>query len=214
MSVRKSWEFIMANGRYPFTCKKRYKPLQFSFYCWKLIAIFIFWIKCYQIDEQSTAGLGWRRVCTRGGNRLHSQLPSECDYLQSTRVYGDYQFQEGTAWLRSRKEEDRARRGQTSGCLLEKMGTDNGNSEFGCINSGVANVFFCKRRRLPLDVSTKIHIDFETSVKLRKLEMWYCKTKQPDMMTQSRLRALFLCWYDKCKKRKKNFEFCGPLCFI
>ena len=26
----------------------------------------------------------------RGGNRLHSQLPSECDYWQSTRVYGDY----------------------------------------------------------------------------------------------------------------------------
>ena len=28
-------------------------------------------------------------VLIRGGNRLHSQLPSECDYLQSTRVYGD-----------------------------------------------------------------------------------------------------------------------------
>ena len=26
----------------------------------------------------------------RGGNRLHSQLPGECDYLQSTQVYGDY----------------------------------------------------------------------------------------------------------------------------
>ena len=79
-------------------------------------------------------------MCTRGGNRLHSQLSSECDYLQSTRVYGDYQFQERTAWLRSRKEEDGAGRGQTSRCSLEKMGTDNGNSEFGC-NGGVANVF-------------------------------------------------------------------------
>ena len=92
------------------------------------------------------------------------------EFLQSTQVYGDYQFQEGAAWLRSRKEEDRARRGQTSRCSLEKMGTDNGNSESGCINSGVANVFLfcffcCKRRRLPLDVSTNIHIDFETSVK-------------------------------------------------
>ena len=29
-------------------------------------------------------------IKTRGGNRLHSQLPSECDYLQSTRVYGAY----------------------------------------------------------------------------------------------------------------------------
>ena len=28
----------------------------------------------------------------RGGNRLHSQLPSECVYLESTRVYGDYQL--------------------------------------------------------------------------------------------------------------------------
>ena len=26
----------------------------------------------------------------KGGNRLQSQLPSECDYLQRTRVYGDY----------------------------------------------------------------------------------------------------------------------------
>lgn len=26
---------------------------------------------------------------TRGGNRLHSELPSECEYLQSTRVYGN-----------------------------------------------------------------------------------------------------------------------------
>ena len=26
----------------------------------------------------------------RGGNRLHSQVPSECDNLQRTRVYGDY----------------------------------------------------------------------------------------------------------------------------
>ena len=31
-------------------------------------------------------------VDTRGGNRLHSHLPSECDYLQSTRVYGNYQL--------------------------------------------------------------------------------------------------------------------------
>ena len=29
-------------------------------------------------------------IDTRGGNRLHSQLPSECDYLQSTWVYIDY----------------------------------------------------------------------------------------------------------------------------
>ena len=28
----------------------------------------------------------------RGGNRLHSQLPSECDYLQSIRIYDDYQL--------------------------------------------------------------------------------------------------------------------------
>ena len=28
----------------------------------------------------------------RGGNRLYSQPLSECDYLQSTRVYGDYQL--------------------------------------------------------------------------------------------------------------------------
>ena len=30
------------------------------------------------------------RVNDRGGNRLHIQLPSECDYLQNIRVYGDY----------------------------------------------------------------------------------------------------------------------------
>ena len=29
-------------------------------------------------------------VTNRGGNRLHSQLPGECNYLQSTRVYGDH----------------------------------------------------------------------------------------------------------------------------
>ena len=29
------------------------------------------------------------RVAIRGGNWLHSQLPSECDYLQSTRSAGD-----------------------------------------------------------------------------------------------------------------------------
>ena len=44
-------------------------------------------------------GASWRKqiphltlhanVPTRGGNRLHSELPSECEYLQSTRVYGD-----------------------------------------------------------------------------------------------------------------------------
>ena len=33
-----------------------------------------------------------KRVHTRGGNRLHSQLPSERNYLQSTRVYGNYQL--------------------------------------------------------------------------------------------------------------------------
>ena len=31
-------------------------------------------------------------VQTRGSIQLRSQLPSECDYLQSTRVYGDYQL--------------------------------------------------------------------------------------------------------------------------
>ena len=36
------------------------------------------------------AKLLFSRLVTRGGNRLHSQLPSECDYLQSTRVYGAY----------------------------------------------------------------------------------------------------------------------------
>ena len=34
----------------------------------------------------------WWPMVTRGGNRLHSQPPSECDYLQSTWVYGDYQL--------------------------------------------------------------------------------------------------------------------------
>ena len=33
-----------------------------------------------------------KRVHTRGGNRLHIQLPSERNYLQSTRVYGNYQL--------------------------------------------------------------------------------------------------------------------------
>ena len=31
-------------------------------------------------------------IIIRGGNRLHSQLPSECDYSQSTRIYSDYQL--------------------------------------------------------------------------------------------------------------------------
>ena len=31
-------------------------------------------------------------VPIRGGNRLHSQVPSECDYLHSTRIYGVYQL--------------------------------------------------------------------------------------------------------------------------
>ena len=47
-----------------------------------------------------TCGFGWLHVVTgvtggygaKGGNLLHSHLPSECDYLQSTRVYGDYQL--------------------------------------------------------------------------------------------------------------------------
>ena len=29
---------------------------------------------------------------SRGCNQLHSQLPSECNNFQSTRVYGDYQL--------------------------------------------------------------------------------------------------------------------------
>ena len=44
--------------------------------------------------SRSTSGLrvhpGSLKI--RGGNRLHSQLPSECDYLQSTRVFGDIQL--------------------------------------------------------------------------------------------------------------------------
>ena len=31
-------------------------------------------------------------IFTRSGNRLNSQLPSECNYFQSTGVYGDYQL--------------------------------------------------------------------------------------------------------------------------
>ena len=44
-------------------------------------------------------GASWRKqiphltlhanVPTRGANPLHSELPSECEYSQSTRVYGD-----------------------------------------------------------------------------------------------------------------------------
>ena len=32
----------------------------------------------------------WECQFARGGNRLHSRMPSECDYLQSSRVYVDY----------------------------------------------------------------------------------------------------------------------------
>ena len=41
-------------------------------------------------------------VDTRGGNRLQSQLPNECVYLQSTRVYGDYQLKIGSITTSSR----------------------------------------------------------------------------------------------------------------
>ena len=39
--------------------------------------------------ENMRAGPGMLEI--RGGNRLHSQLPSECNYLQSTQVNGDYE---------------------------------------------------------------------------------------------------------------------------